>query len=245
MIYVYTLYMIWYNILHLCGPFPPCSCLLNHWCIQLFDHWLASKMQLLASHHSALHSRPWGRETDKEREKESTRRAQDERFVWASSCINIWDGLCSKYLPPNGKHIWVLPGHVRSIESCFRNLSDLFAAGRRLPRPCRGHKTNPKSIPKYTHTHSHTCTLCIYKKNPSRTRKKSFLIYLSVEREMKNCTSNEITFFVAIISATDADMEGDREGEGEARGRGLWSGDYACRCSVNICTVLMSTWART
>lgn len=58
-------------------------------------------------------------------------------------------------------------------------------------------------------------------KTPSRTRKKSFLIYLSVEREMKNCTSNEITFFVAIISATDADKEGDRDREGEARGRGL------------------------
>lgn len=44
---------------------------------------------------------------------------------------------CSKYLPPtsNGKHIWVLPGHVRCIESCFRNLSDLFAAGCQSTRP--------------------------------------------------------------------------------------------------------------
>lgn len=55
----------------------------------------------------------------------------------------------------------------------------------------------------------------IYKKNPSRTRKKSFLIYLSVEREMKNCTSNEIKFFVTIISATDADKEKGREKQGD------------------------------
>lgn len=171
---------------------------------------------------------------EKEWERE---RAQDERFVCASSCINIWDGLCSKYLPPNGKHIWVLPGHVRSIESCFCNLSDLFAAGRQpptAPDPAEAIKQTQKSYLYIMSTY--------IKKNPSRTRKKSFLIYLNVEREMKNCASNEITFFVGIISATDADKDGDGRG-GKGRRLGLWSGDYACRCSVNICTDLMSTWA--
>lgn len=218
MIYVYTLSMIWYNILHLCGPFPPCSCLLNHWCIQLFDHWLASKMQLLASHHSALHSRPWGRETDKERERESTRRVQDERFVWASSCINIWDGLCSKYLPPNGKHIWVLPGHVRSIESSFRNLSDLFAAGRRLPRPCRGHKTNPKvNTIIYTHTDSHTCTLCIYIKKPELV-KNHFLFIWALNAKWKIAQAMKLHFLwpsLAPQMLIRRETEREKQGEGD------------------------------
>lgn len=58
------------------------------------------------------------------------------------------------------------------------------------------------------------------KENPSRTRKKSFLIYLNVEHEMKNCASNEITFFVGIISATNADKEGEGRG-GKGRRLGL------------------------
>lgn len=62
------------------------------------------------------------------------------------------------------------------------------------------HKTNSKVNSKkytdtYTHKHAHILYMYIIKKNPSRTRKKSFLIYLSAECEMKNCASNEITFF--------------------------------------------------
>lgn len=55
---------------------------------------------------------------------------------------------------------------------------------------------------------------------------------------MKNCTSNEITFLWASLAKLPlergvADAEAGA-GTGAAK-------DYACRCSVNICTNLMST----
>lgn len=153
---------------------------------------------------------------EKEWERE---RAQDERFVCASSCINIWDGLCSKYLPPNGKHIWVLPGHVRSIESCFRNLSDLFAAGRQpptAPDPAEAIKQTQKSIAKYIHTQSYLYIMSTYiKKTQAELVKNHFLFIWTLNAKWKIAQAMKLHFLWASL-APQMLIRMEREGEARA-----------------------------